>query len=231
MYQSKDISILPEDSLANQAYQRLHREILTCVLVPGQVVSERELARRYQVSKTPIREALAQTCHDGLTQRLPGRGYLVVPITIKDIRDLFDLRLILEVAAVERTIHKTNSELIAKLKGMAEAKYEPTKPESHIEFLKINRAFHLALAEAAGNRRLVGLLGELFNQMERLFYLGLRLRDSSEEMRSEHRELVAGLEDGDLEHASEVIKKQIEKSRDRILEAIIEGEISSNPVV
>ena len=75
-------------SLAGRAYARLRYEILTCDLAPGQVVSERELARRYEMSKTPIREALSQVCHDGLMQRLPGRGYMVAPITIQDIRDL-----------------------------------------------------------------------------------------------------------------------------------------------
>ena len=100
-------------SLAEQAYNRLHREILTCVLAPGQVVSERELARRYELSKTPMREALAQTCYDGLMQRLPGRGYMVAPITIKDFQDLFDLRLILELSAVERATNNPSPALIA----------------------------------------------------------------------------------------------------------------------
>ena len=102
----------PETSLAHQAYQRLQQEILTCVLVPGQVVSERELARKYEVSKTPMREALSQACHQGLVLRLPGRGYLVAPITIKDIRALFDLRLILETVAVERAAQQPSSALV-----------------------------------------------------------------------------------------------------------------------
>ena len=214
-------------SLSNQAYQRLHQDILTCVLAPGQVVSERELARRYEVSKTPMREALAQTCHDGLIQRLPGRGYMVAPITIQDIRDLFDLRLILEVTAVERAAQDPTSQLLGNLKEMAEAKYKPDEPESHVSFLRTNRAFHLALAQAAANRRLVRLLEDLFNQMERLFHLGLRLRDSSEEMRREHQELATALENGDVERAIVVIKEQIIASRDRILEAIMQGDIQS----
>ena len=227
MYQKiRMIPLDQETSLANQAYQRLHQEILTCVLSPGQMVSERELARRYDVSKTPIREALAQTCHEGLMQRLPGRGYMVAPITIKDIRDLFDLRLILEVAAVERAAHNPTLELLGSLRGMAEAKYELDEPESHFSFLRTNRAFHLALASVAANQRLVELVEELFNQMERLFHLGLRLRDSSEEMRREHQELVAFLENGDVESAVAAIKEQILASRDRILEAIMQGEIS-----
>ena len=214
-------------SLSNQTYQRLHRDILTCALSPGQVVSERELARRYDVSKTPMREALAQTCHDGLIQRLPGRGYMVAPITIKDIRALFDLRLILEAVAAERAAQQSTAELIARLREMAEVKYEPGQPESHILFLQANRTFHLALAETTGNHRLVELLESLFNEMERLFHLGLRLRDSSEEMRREHQELVAAIEIGDSKKAAKVTKEQVVASRDRILEAILQGDIQS----
>ena len=221
----------PESSLANQTYRRLHAEILTCVLLPGQVVSERELARRYDVSKTPMREALAQTCHDGLIQRLPGRGYMVAPITIKDIRALFDLRLILETTSVDRAAQQPTSELIARLRSMAEAKYEPDEPDSHISFLQTNRAFHLALAEAAANHRLVELLNGLFDEMERLFHLGLRLRDSSEEMRREHQELVAALENGDVETARTAVSDQIIASQDRILEAVLQGELQSVQVV
>jgi DNA-binding GntR family transcriptional regulator len=220
-------SIGQSDSLSKQAYQRLRQEILTCTLLPSQVVSERELAGRYGISKTPIREALTQVCHDGLMQRLHGRGYLVTPVTINDIRDLCDLRLILETAAVERAARHCSAEHIAKLKRMAVVRYDPDDPESHSMFLKTNRDFHLALAEAASNQRLVDMLGELLIEMDRLSYLGLRLWDSSDEMIREHLELVEALEDGDVDGARDVIKDQILTSRDRILEAIMQGEIVS----
>jgi len=217
----------PVASLAEQAYLRLRQEILVCDLTPGQVVSERELAGRYDMSKTPIREALNQVCHQGLVQRLPGRGYMVTPITIKDIRDLFDLRMVLELAAAERAAQNPSPSLIALLKEMSTVSYNPEDPKSRIEFLKTNRSFHLALAEATGNRRLVVTLEELLNEMERLFHLGLRLRDSSEEMVREHREVVDALERGDVHGIRDVIALQISASRDRILEAIFRGELQS----
>ena len=212
-------------SLAEQAYLRLRHDILTCILSPGQVVSERELARQYDMSKTPIREALTQVCHDGLMQRLPGRGYMVAPITIKDVRDLFDLRLILEVAAAERAARHPSPAQIAVLKEMSLISYCLDDLESHILFLKANRSFHLALAEAAANRRLMGTLEGLMIEMDRLFHLGLRLRDSSEEMKREHQEVVAALEAEDVEGVRETITSQIIASRDRILEAILQGDI------
>jgi DNA-binding GntR family transcriptional regulator len=212
-------------TLAEGAYHRLRQEITTCVLSPGQVVSERELAHRYEISKTPIREALTQVCHDGLMQRLPGRGYMVSPITIKDVRDLFDLRLILEVTAAERAAQDPSPEQIALLKEMAVVSYSLDNPESHAQFLKVNRSFHLTLAEATGNRRLVVLLEGLLIEMDRLFHLGLRLRDSSEEMVQEHQEVISALESGDVEGVRNAVMRQIATSRDRILEAILHGDI------
>ena len=212
-------------SLAEQAYNQLHQEILTCILLPGQVVSEREIARKYEMSKTPIREALTQACHNGLVQRLPGRGYMVAPITIRDIQDLFDLRLILEVTAAERAARNLSLVNLNMLKELSTISYNLDDPQSQTLFLKTNRDFHVVLAKAAGNRRLEGMLDELLNEMERLFYLGLRLRDSGEEMKHEHQEVVAALESGDLERVREAITHQILISRDRILEAIMQGDI------
>lgn len=219
--ESKELSA----SLAEQAFAQLRQDILTCALLPGQVISERELARKYDMSKTPVREAFNKACHNGLMQRLPGRGYMVAPVTIRDIQDLFDLRLILEVTAAERAARNLSLVDLTSLKELSAIRYNLDDPQSQTLFLKTNRDFHLVLAKAAGNRRLEGMLDELLNEMERLFYLGLRLRDSGEEMKQEHQEVVAALESGDLERVREAITRQILKSRDRILEAIMQGDI------
>ena len=218
---------MEQASLSQQAYLRLRHEILTCILSPGEVVTERELAHRYEMSKTPTREALAQVSHDGLMQRLPGRGYLVAPVTVKDVRDLFDLRLILEVAAAERAARDPQPAHIALLKEMSRISYTLDDPDSHVAFLAANRSFHLTLAEAATNRRLVVLLEGLMIEMDRLFHLGLRLRDSSEEMKREHQEVVAALEQHDIKGVRDAITGQIATSRDRILEAIMQGDLPS----
>lgn len=212
-------------SLAEQAYLRIRHEILICILSPGEIVSERELADRYEMSKTPIREALTQICRERLMQRLQGRGYMVSPITIKEIHDLFDMRLILEVAAVERAVQHPSPTHLAKLKAMSGIGYSIDDLDSQIKFLEANRSFHLILAEAAGNQRLVRTLKALLIEMDRLFHLGLRLKDSSEEMTEEHVEVVASLESGDVELVRNVIIKQILASKKRIMEAIMSGEI------
>ena len=215
----------PVPSLAEQAYLRLRQEILVCTLAPGQVVTERELAARYEMSKTPVREAITQVCHDRLVQRLPGRGYMVAPITVKDLRDLFGMRLILEEAAAERAARDPSPALVAELRQLSTIRYDLGDPDTQVQFLRGNRVFHLTLAHAAGNRRLTQTLEALLVELDRAFFLGLRLRDSSEEMKREHEEVVETLEAGDVEGLKRCIRKQILTSRSRILEAIMMGDL------
>ena len=214
-------------SLSEEAYNRLRQEIQTGELAPGAMVSERELANRYEMSKTPVREAVTQVCREGFMQRLPGRGYMVSPITIKEIQDLFDMRLILEIAAVEKILDEPSSDTMDNLKKLAEIKYIHDEPQSHVVFLEANRQFHMTLAEATGNNRLVKALEAVLIEMDRLFHLGLRLRDFSSEMTDEHHELVSALENGDGEAAKASIVGQITNSRNRILEAIMRGDVQS----
>jgi DNA-binding GntR family transcriptional regulator len=214
-------------SLAEQAYLRIRHEILLGEMLPGAVVSERELAARYEMSKTPIREAITQVCRQGLMQRLPGRGYMVSPITIKEIHDLFDTRLIIERATVEKIIAKPSISHLERLKQMSTIRYEPNNPESQVAFLETNRDFHLTLAEASGNIRLVRMLESILIEMERLFHLGLHVGDYSTEMMLEHQDLVASIESGDVAKATAIMEEQIVTSKTRILEAIMSGELKS----
>ena len=142
---------------------------------------------------------------------------MVAPITIQDIRELFDLRLILELAAAERAVQNPSPHLIALLKQMSTVSYSVDDPGSRVLFLEANRKFHLTLAETTGNHRLERMLEDLLVEMERLFHLGLRVRDSSEEMSREHQEVVAALRT--------TITDQITASQDRITEAIMRGDI------
>jgi DNA-binding GntR family transcriptional regulator len=179
------------------------------------------------MSKTPVREAITQVCHEGLMQRLPGRGYMVSPITIKEIHDLFEMRMIIELAAIRKIITNPSPKHLEKLKEISTIKYQPDDDDSQVVFLEANREFHLILAEATGNTRLVKLLESILTEMERLFHLGLKISDSSTEMAEEHQDLVAAIEEGDMDHAVASIEHQIVTSKTRILEAIMSGELQS----
>ena len=86
----------PVPLLTDRAYERLKHDVITCVLAPGTEVSEPQLCLNYRLGKAPVRMALIRLAHDGLVRAIPRRGYLISPVTLKDIQDIFELRLMLE---------------------------------------------------------------------------------------------------------------------------------------
>lgn len=208
-------------SLTARVYQALKQRVLRCELLPGQDVFEGRLAREFGTSKTPVREALNMLCQEGLVQVLPRRGYLIAPITIKDVQDIFDLRLTLEGMAAERAAERVDRQQLAGLQELVEARYVFGDRHTYSRFLASNRHFHVAVAEASANPRLASMVDRLLSEMERVLHLGLDLADSAEEMAREHAELVVALARGDAALAREVAVQQIEQSRRRVLAALV----------
>lgn len=176
-------------SLTEKVYNLLRDEIVTCELEPGRELSESELAERFEVSKTPVREALAALRSDGFVHTFPRRGYQVAPITFGDMNELFELRTLLEAGAAELACQRISAADLEQLKQMADTVYNRAEPPSLRNFIQTNSAFHLAIARSAGNVRLYKQLARVLNELERFFYLGARMRDVSDETRNDHHEI------------------------------------------
>src|SRR5712692_12069436 len=208
-------------SLARRAYEALKHAILSSELRPGAQIFEGELAQRYGTSKTPVREALNLLVQEELVQVLPRRGYLVAPVTLRDVQEVFQLRLLLETAAAELAAEHISEDSLRKLRALVAVRYTYRDRASYSRFLRANRAFHVAVAEASGNQRLALFVGKLLEDMERILHLGLDLRDSADEMAAEHGELVDALLRGDAALARRVVTEQLQSSRKRVLEALV----------
>lgn len=208
-------------SLAEKAYATLKKDILTCVLDPGSQIAQSQLVERYDFGVTPVREALKKLEQEGYVQSIPRYGYIVAPITIKDVEELYDLRLILEKSTVRLAAQRASDEQLAQLREHASFTYRYKDSESYQRFLEMNIAFHVSVALAAGNRKLADTLARLLDEMTRIFHLGLDLRDSAEEMRHEHLALVEAIADHDVERAEQLIEDQILLSRRRVVEMLV----------
>jgi len=209
-------------SLADQAYSAIKKDILTCVLDPGTQIAQSRLVECYDYGITPIREALKRLEHEGYVRSIPRFGYIISPITIQDVEDLYDLRLILEPSAVRIAIQRASDEQLTKIRQRANFTYVHKDRETYLKFLEHNIGFHVAIALASGNRKLAEMVANVLNEMTRIFNLGLDLRDSGEEMRHEHVALSTALLARDTEHAVKIISDQITRSRQRVMEEFVE---------
>ena len=210
-------------SLTEQVYDRLRSEILTCALPPGQDMSEAELAARFAVSKTPVREALATLRQEGFVRTFPRRGYQVVPITLGDMNELFDTRMILEAGAAELACVRITEAALTRLEHLADIVYDRAEQPSLKRFIQANREFHTAVAQATANERLCHLVARQMDELERFFYLGARLRDVNAEVRGEHHRIVDVLRARDPAAARQIMIEHNEQTRRGLREAIAEA--------
>ncbi len=211
-------------SIAQKAYDLIRGEILTCSLAPGQQIVQARLVEKFGLGMTPIREALLRLAHEGLVQPYPRFGYIVSPVTEEMVRHLYEVRMILETAAVRLAVERASDAQLRQVAESARFTYVYKNHEQYVRFLERNAAFHDSIAVLAGNPRLAEMLGALLDELSRIFHLGLDLRDSAEEMQSEHTDLAAVLLARDADRAGQVVRAQISRSQQRVLEALRRGQ-------
>lgn len=207
--------------LTDRAYERIKHDIITCAIAPGTEISEPQLCMQYHLGKAPVRMALIRLAHEALVRPIPRRGYRVTPITLKDIHDVFELRLMLEPTAARMAAGKVNAQRLRMLDEACRNGYQPSDVKSVTRFLDANKAFHVAIAQATGNSRLANMIAQLLDQMTRLLHLGLGLRSRALETQHEHRALVKALARGDGETAERISRDQIEAARNMLVSAIM----------
>ena len=209
-----------EQNLNDTAYKTIKDDIISCVLQPGQDVPEGTLAARYGLGKAPIRSALMRLRQEGLIISRGRQGNAVSPVTLRDVREVFQLRLVLEVAAVRLAAGKVDARRIRELNRAAHASYVPGNRESESAYLRANREFHRYVAEASGNRRLASLVVALMEQHERIVHLGLALQNREQEFHHIHDELVDALIEGDGDRAAELTESALRGGQRKVMEAM-----------
>ena len=207
--------------LTQRVYEQLKKDLTRGVYRPGEALHEADLAARHHVSKTPVRESLNLLAREGWVDVVPRLGYIVSSISIRDVQDVFQLRLLLEPAAAQLAAERITEDQLRALRPLSRIVYRHNDPDSYAEFLAANREFHTAVARASGNKRLGDVVERLLEEMERFFHLGLGIRDSSGEMAHEHTELIEALVEGNGTKASEIMREQVTMSRRRVIEAIL----------
>jgi DNA-binding GntR family transcriptional regulator len=173
----------------------------------------RTIAEDLGVSATPVREALADLNHSGLVEVSRNRGFIVRELTRRDLSEIVDLRLMLEVPAMRQLSQNIGPSDLKLCTELMESGRTAAREGDLETFLELDRRFHLQLLELLGNRRLVQTVDKLRDET-RLF--GLReLARSNQlvESADEHEQLLVALAAGDSSAADIITKQHIEHAR------------------
>jgi DNA-binding GntR family transcriptional regulator len=198
----------PDASMTERVYALLKDEILRVERKPGDLLGEADLAARYGVSKTPVREALRLLARDGWVLVLPRKGYLIRPIRLEDVREIFEMRLALEPVLAAQAAATVSPESVQRLRDLVESQAEA---ESLEKALDAARAFHIAVADLVGNGRMAKALFDLLDEVRRLHFLlpNVESHITSDEELKAHRRLVAALAAGNAEKAGEIMRRHV----------------------
>lgn len=207
--------------LAERTYQALRQDIIRCDLQPGSQVTESQLLIQCGMGRAAVRTALKRLYQEGLVQPIARKGYRIAPITIKNVNDLFIVRLLLEPPAVRMAGGRIDFPELNRCAELCRAGYQLGDRESASAFLRANTEFHLTIVRASGNQRLTNMIEGLLHEMERFFHLGLMLRDRAIEMYAEHKELLEALIAQDGERAERICAEQIKSSQRMVLDALL----------
>lgn len=210
-------------SQGEAAYAALRQRLIRCELAPGEHITESQLASEIGVGKTPVREALTRLAQEGLVRSMRGHGYEVTPITLGDVQDLFNFRLIVEPAAAQLAAGQVSGADLRRLDALCATRFSSVDDEEgESEYLHANYLFHTTIAEASGNRRLAEAVRRALDESERLFHLGNVLRNRGEEVVAhEHKELVDALIAGDAETARKLTTAHVAASQRLVLDALL----------
>ena len=179
------------------------------------------MARELQVGETPAREALRQLVLEGLVRVTPRHGYTVAPITLRDVHELFELRLMIEPATVAMAARNSQTDHQARLEKLSQVGYADGSQEAVRRFLRANTELHLCIAHFCGNHRIVKLLSQLLSESERLINFGMLSHPQSEQTVGEHQRLLEALRRRDAEAASRVMEEHIKAARQMVVESFI----------
>lgn len=195
-------------SRTDDAYAKLKAEILENRLPPGFQATEPEIALRLGMSRTPVREALLRLEADGLVAMKPRRGARVLPLSIDDMREIYEILTALEPeAAAELAKRRPDAR---ELKPLSDATNDMEKALGNNDldaWAAADDRFHRELLVLHDNKRLTDFVMSMFDQAHRARMITLRLRKPPKQSTQDHRDILRAIENGEVEDAREIFRR------------------------
>jgi DNA-binding GntR family transcriptional regulator len=201
-------------TVAGAVAERLRGEIVAGGLPAGSRLRQVEIARRFGVSTTPVREALAALQREGLVRLHPQRGAVVFVPTVDDLREHYEIRAALEALAAARTAERFEPEWAAALELLLD---EMAGGPPAGRYLELNQRFHTGVYERCGRPRLVDMIAALRDASSAYLNIYRAAADFPvERLDAEHREILAACVARDPERAATAARRHLEHTVEHV---------------
>ena len=218
-----------KNNLDQIVYERIVDEIIAGHYKMGEKILAGEVAEKFEISKTPVTQAIKLLCNDGVFEMLPN-GRIVVPtLTYEDVQNVCSVRELLESYSCEQICARPkeeNENLIQELQKYSDACENEVALGNHVRFVREDMKFHQKLVEGTGNNYLMETFRKAHGRYMVACYLMLPLerRDFDHSIR-EHKQMIACIQEENVERAKEIVKSHIE-----YILTILKSECSGKPL-
>jgi DNA-binding GntR family transcriptional regulator len=206
--------------LHRNIYEGLKAAVVNGDLAPGEVLGEAELARRWEVSRTPVREAIRKLEQEHLVRWSPRRGATVASITVAGVRDLYETREALEGLAAQLAARRATEQEVGELERLAEAIRKAHDSGDLLEAIKLDDRLHRCLVRSTGNRVLESHLGSILDRVLMGRMTVRRDPGRVDEIVREHDRIISALRGRDAAAAEAEAAGHIRRSRVRLMEML-----------
>lgn len=203
-------------------FETLREAIITGQLKAGERLMEVQLAEEMGVSRTPVREAIRKLELEGLVVMVPRKGAYVADLSTKDIADVFEIRAALEALAAALACERITEEELEELERLLVKVAECAEKNDLETLIQVDTQFHDVLYRASRNDRLVQIINNLREQIQRFRTTSLATPGRMRETVEEHKALVEAIAARNVELAQRLAQEHIENAENRLLEAIRE---------
>ncbi|AHK35919.1 transcriptional regulator [Rhodococcus opacus PD630] len=211
-------TVTPAVPIAHQAAAQLRRDIIEGTFAPGSKLKMDVLQSLYGFSSSPLREALSQLAHEGLVRADARRGFRVTPISVPDFRDIAESRLLIDPAALEKSIDAGDEEWES---SVVASYYRLEKVEQRLgdgpvvlddQWAELHKQFHMTLIAACPSERLRQYSSRLFDQAERYRRASALHRQRPRNKSREHEAIKDATLERDADRACELLRQHISRT-------------------
>jgi len=210
-------------SQSAEAYDAIRAAIINWELPPGEMITEIQLATRTGFGRAAVRSALTRLSHEHLVDVLPRRGYRIAPITLRDVADVFGVRMVVEPAAARQVATRIDAALIEELESINDRCRLESGPYDSGPLRQANVEFHVAIARATGNERLVEITRASLDELQRILYLPQVARETDRVAATweEHRQIIEMFRRRDAAGAEQAALTHVELNKTMLIDQLI----------
>ncbi len=215
-----DISSIKNSKMKTKVYNVIMQEILSGQYHPGDKILIKNLSDKYNVSTTPIREALTKLENEGVLSKEPYKSYEIREYSYEEVRKIYEARMIIETQVIKLAANKLNDIMDKKFESILERSNKVIQENNYEEFNKCNSTFHLCIFETADNDYLLEMMENINKQIMILNYQAFpeyneQTIDTLKEALKEHQAIYNYIKDKNEEEASNLMREHLLKSLSR----------------